>query len=162
MAQSQQRCSTAISIVGSQGSIDRLLLTDLSPSTAAEHVFSENSIAVREDEPTSIIAFTLKCVQCPAICSRPWTNSRLSISSKDHKNAMYKAKAERHAQTPERSSSISEDAGMSPSAWSVINKEDIPAPAELLKHPGSVTHLSFREYVFKIDYMSKLILFDRV
>lgn len=29
-------------------------------STAAEHVFSENSIAVREDEPTSIIAFTLK------------------------------------------------------------------------------------------------------
>lgn len=31
-------------------------------SSTAEHVFAENSITVREDEPTSIIAFTLKYV----------------------------------------------------------------------------------------------------
>lgn len=61
---------------------------------------------------------------------------------------MDKAKAERHARGSEKSThTFSEDAAMSPSAWSVINREDVPDPAELLKHPTSVTHLSFREYL---------------
>lgn len=115
-------------------------------STTAEHVFSENSIAVREDEPTSIIAFTLK--YAPFVYALKIYFTHVSRdSSRDHKSAMYKAKTERHTQTPERSPSMPDDTGISPSAWSVINKEDVPDPAELLKHPGTVTHLSFREYL---------------
>ncbi|KAF8320522.1 uncharacterized protein EI90DRAFT_3080477 [Cantharellus anzutake] len=95
------------------------------PFGAAEHMFADNPITLREDEPTSIIAFTL--------------------NSKDHRQAISKAQAERKAKTAEHSETfMPDDSSDSRSTWGLINSEDAPDPSELMKHPTSVTHLSFQ------------------
>ena len=67
-------------------------------------------------------------------------------SSKDHRQAMSKAKAERNGKGAEKQEFfMPDDSSDSRSAWGLINADDAPDPVDLLKHPLSVTHLSFRE-----------------
>jgi hypothetical protein len=67
-------------------------------------------------------------------------------SSKDHRQAIGKAKAERNGKGVEKQEFfMPDDSSDSRSTWGVINVDEAPDPAELLKHPSSVTHLSFRE-----------------
>lgn len=58
---------------------------------------------------------------------------------------MSKAKAERKSKNSENSEYfMPDDSSDSRSTWGVINMEDAPDPADLLKHPQNVTHLSLR------------------
>ncbi|SRR5258707_11264165 len=113
-------------------------------SGAAEHMFADNLITVREDEPTSIIAFTLKYVWVPLTLT--FLNS--ARSSKDHRQAISKSQAERRTKSIEHSETfMPDDSSDGRSTWGLINSEDAPDPSELMKQPTNVTHLSFRRAI---------------
>ncbi|KAG8741663.1 1-phosphatidylinositol-3-phosphate 5-kinase [Ceratobasidium sp. 414] len=96
------------------------------PVAPTDHVFAESYITVREDEPTSIIALTL--------------------SAHDYQVNMAKAlslKQNKPAEKPEAFMPDNLSIGESPSAWGVISHDDLPDPADVLKHPQTVSHQTY-------------------
>ncbi|KAF8305006.1 hypothetical protein DL93DRAFT_2144921 [Clavulina sp. PMI_390] len=94
------------------------------PFSSAEHVFAENTITVREDEPTSIISFTL--------------------NSKDHRQAISRSKP-RTSTSESGEAFMPDDSSDTRSTWGLINMDDAPNPTELIKQSNTnITHLSFQ------------------
>lgn len=97
------------------------------PLAVTEHIFTDSKIVVREDEPTSIIAFTL--------------------SSKTHRDKMRGiAHQTRTAQKQEQSAATSAEPGVShdrATSWDMVSLEDAtPDPEEPRANPGG-THLNY-------------------
>ncbi|KAG8684260.1 1-phosphatidylinositol-3-phosphate 5-kinase, partial [Ceratobasidium sp. 394] len=107
--------SAAMSRIQSRDNIAANLAYPVAPT---DHVFAESYITVREDEPTSIIALTL--------------------SAHDYQVNMAKALSLKQSKSTEKPEAFMPDSlsiGESPSAWGVISHDDLPDPADVLKHP---------------------------
>ncbi|KAG9121149.1 1-phosphatidylinositol-3-phosphate 5-kinase [Ceratobasidium sp. 392] len=117
------RVSSAMSRTQSR---DNTIMNLAYPVAPTDHVFAESDITVREDEPTSIIALTL--------------------SAHDYKVNMAKALSLKQSKSTERPEAFMPDdlsIGESPSAWGVISHDDLPDPADVLKHPQNVSHQTY-------------------
>ncbi|KAG8773240.1 1-phosphatidylinositol-3-phosphate 5-kinase [Ceratobasidium sp. 428] len=115
--------STAISRIQSR---ENTIMNLAYPVAPTDHVFAESYITVREDEPTSIIALTL--------------------SAHDYQVNMAKALSLKQSKSTERPEAFMPDdlsVGESPSAWGVISHDDLPDPADVLKHPQTVSHQTY-------------------
>ncbi|KAG8691259.1 1-phosphatidylinositol-3-phosphate 5-kinase [Ceratobasidium sp. 423] len=96
------------------------------PAAPTDHVFAESYITVREDEPTSIIALTL--------------------SAHDYQISMSRALNSKHNKPAEKPEAFMPDdlsVGEAPSTWGIISHDDLPDPADVLKHPQSVSHQTY-------------------
>lgn len=96
------------------------------PVAPTDHVFAESYITVREDEPTSIIALTL--------------------SAHDYQVSMAKAlslKQSKPGEKPEAFMPDDHSVGDAPSTWGIISHDDLPDPADVLKHPQTVSHQTY-------------------
>ncbi|KAB5595039.1 1-phosphatidylinositol-3-phosphate 5-kinase [Ceratobasidium theobromae] len=96
------------------------------PVAPTDHVFAESYITVREDEPTSIIALTL--------------------SAHDYKVNMAKALSSKQNKSSEKPEAFMPDdisVGDAPSTWGIISHDDLPDPADVLKHPQTVSHQTY-------------------
>ncbi|CAE6401259.1 unnamed protein product [Rhizoctonia solani] len=96
------------------------------PAAPTDHVFAESFITVREDEPTSIIALTL--------------------SAHDYQINMSRALSSKHNKLTEKPEAFMPDdlsVGEAPSTWGIIGHEDLPDPADVLKHPQTVSHQTY-------------------
>ncbi|QRV97609.1 1-phosphatidylinositol-4-phosphate 5-kinase [Ceratobasidium sp. AG-Ba] len=96
------------------------------PVSPTDHVFAESYITVREDEPTSIIALTLSAHDYQV-------NMANALSLKQSKSA----------DKPEAFMPDDLSVGEAPSAWGVISHDDLPDPADVLKHPQQVSHQTY-------------------
>ncbi|KAF8683231.1 Translation initiation factor IF-2, N-terminal region [Rhizoctonia solani] len=96
------------------------------PAAPTDHVFAESYITVREDEPTSIIALTL--------------------SAHDYRINMARALSSKHNKLAEKPEVFMPDnlsVGEAPSTWGIISHDDLPDPADVLKHPQTVSHQTY-------------------
>ncbi|CAE6450888.1 unnamed protein product [Rhizoctonia solani] len=96
------------------------------PAAPTDHVFAESYITVREDEPTSIIALTL--------------------SAHDYQINMSKVLNLKHNKVAEKPEAFMPDdlsVGEAPSTWGFISHDDLPNPADVLKHPKTVSHQTY-------------------
>ncbi|CAE6470557.1 unnamed protein product [Rhizoctonia solani] len=96
------------------------------PAAPTDHVFAESYITVREDEPTSIIALTL--------------------SARDYQINTSRALSLKHNKPTEKPEAFMPDdlsVGEAPSTWGIISHDDLPDPADVLKHPQSVSHQTY-------------------
>lgn len=80
-------------------------------------------------------------------------------SSKDHRQAMNRAKSDRMTNSSDNSEILMpDDSSDSRSTWGLINLDDAPDPADLLKHTShNVTHLSFRGNLYRLTCPISLI-----
>ncbi|CAE6447859.1 unnamed protein product, partial [Rhizoctonia solani] len=96
------------------------------PAAPTDHVFAESYITVREDEPTSIIALTL--------------------SAHDYQINMSRALSSKHKKLTEKPEAFMPDnhsIGEAPSTWGIISHDDLQDPADVLKHPQTVSHQTY-------------------
>ncbi|CAE7226835.1 unnamed protein product [Rhizoctonia solani] len=117
------RMSSAISRMQSR---EYTAMNLLYPAAPTDHVFAESYITVREDEPTSIIALTL--------------------SAHDYQINVSKALNLKHNKPTEKPEAFMPDdlsVGEAPSTWGIISHDDLPDPADVLKHPQTVSHQTY-------------------
>ncbi|KAG8982777.1 1-phosphatidylinositol-3-phosphate 5-kinase, partial [Tulasnella sp. 427] len=94
------------------------------PALPSEHLFEEAPIAVREDEPTSIIAFTL---QSPGYLAA-LTKTKATVKVSDRPEAFM----------PDNDGSVSDS-----QSWGIISLDGLSDAVNEIKEPPTITHPVF-------------------
>jgi 1-phosphatidylinositol-3-phosphate 5-kinase len=96
------------------------------PSSAAEHVFADSRIIIREDEPTSIIAFTL--------ASKPYRDKLRNIA--------HQARSARKMESTATDETLHAD--RTASSWDMVTMDEVAEQDDPLNRDGG-THLKYGE-----------------